>query len=144
MKEPSLSSECLNLRGISGGESIKVFHGKVVAGLGEGQRYIAKEGYSSQFQSKLGFIPFPGTLNIRLDEQFIPPDEAIKIAGFSDEGKTFGGCDCYWVRINGVKAVIVRPERSSYPSDLIEIIAPIGLRKTLNLSDGDEVEILLD
>lgn len=123
---------------------MKVIHGKVESGLGEGQHYISKDGYSSQFQKMLGFIPFPGTLNLRLDEPFVPSGEAIKIMGFSEKGKTFGGCDCYWIRINGIKAVIVRPERSSYPSDLIEIIAPIRLRESLGLSDGDEVEVALD
>lgn len=123
---------------------MKAIHGKVVTGIGEGQYYISKEGYRSQFHSMLGFVPFPGTLNIRLDKPFAPSGEAIKIMGFSEEGKTLGGCECYWIRINGIKAVIVRPERSSYPPDLIEIIAPIGLRGSLCLSDGDEVEVALE
>lgn len=134
----------MRCKGISGGELIKIFHGIVATGLGEGQHYISKEGYSIQFQRKLGFIPFPGTLNIKLVEPFVPSGEAIKVMGFSDEGKTFGGCDCYRIRINGVMAAVVRPERSNYPSDLIEIIAPINLRESLGLSDGDELEIMLD
>jgi len=123
---------------------MNAIRGKVATGLGEGQYYLSREGYCSQFHRKLGFVPFPGTLNIKLDKPFIPSGEAIKIMEFSDEGKTFGGCQCYLTRINGIKAVIVRPERSSYPSDLIEIIAPIRLRESLGLSDGDEVEVILD
>ena len=123
---------------------MNVIHGKVATGLGEGQYYISREGYRSQFHEKLGFVPFPGTLNIRLDKPFVPSGESIQIMEFSDEGKTFGACQCYSIRINGIKAVIVRPERSSYPPDLIEIIAPISLRESLGLSDGDEVEIMLD
>ncbi len=123
---------------------MNVIRGKVATGLGEGQYYLSREGYRSQFHKKLGFVPFPGTLNIRLDKPFVSSGEATKIMEFSDEGKTFGGCQCYRIRINGIKAAIVRPERSSYPSDLIEIIAPMNLRESLDLSDGDEVEVTLD
>ncbi len=122
---------------------MRAISGRVVTGLGEGQHYISKEGYSRQFQSELGFVPFPGTLNIRLDKPFAPPSEAIKIMGFSDEGRTFGGCECYRITIKGIGAAVVRPERSNYPPDLIEIIAPVGLRESLCLSDGDEVEVML-
>ncbi|MFB3763702.1 MAG: DUF120 domain-containing protein [Methanotrichaceae archaeon] len=123
---------------------MNIVHGKVETGLREGQYYITRGGYSSQFHEKLGFVPYPGTLNVRLDKPFIPSGEAIQIMEFSEEGKTFGRCQCYRIRINGIKAAIVRPERSSYPSNLIEIIAPIGLRGSLGISDGDEVEVMLD
>ena len=123
---------------------MNVIHGKVSTGMGEGQYYLSREGYRSQFRKKLGFVPFPGTLNIKLDKPFVPSIEPIKIMGFSDEGKTFGGCLCYRIKINGIKAAIVRPDRSSYPSDLIEIIAPISIRDSLGLSEGDEVEVTLD
>ena len=42
-----------------------------------------------------------------------------------------------------MKGAVVRPERSSYPSTLLEIIAPVNLREALSLSDGDEVEMVL-
>ncbi len=123
---------------------MNVIHGKVATGLGEGQYYLSRDGYRSQFHKKLGFVPFPGTLNIQLDKPFVPSGEAIKIMEFSEGDKTFGGCLCYKIRINSIKAAIVGPERSSYPSNLIEIIAPMNLRESLNLSDGDEVEMTLD
>ena len=41
--------------------------GVLFSGLGEGAYYIMIKGYRKQFQSKLGFDPFPGTLNLRLD-----------------------------------------------------------------------------
>ncbi len=38
------------------------FEGEVVSGLFEGAYYISKEGYHRQIVEKLGFEPFPGTL----------------------------------------------------------------------------------
>jgi len=117
----------------------------VTAGFGEGQYYISQEGYSAQFLQSLGFAPFPGTLNIKLDEPFVPmTHQVIKIEGFQDEGRTFGGCKCYKIRLKGIEAAIVRPERSSYPENLVEVIAPVSLREALGLANGDEVEVTLE
>lgn len=124
---------------------VQSINGKVVTGLGEGQYYISLEGYRKQFNQKLGFDPFPGTLNLKLSEPFVEnDDDAVKIEGFRDEDRTFGACKCYPLRIKDIKGAIVRPERSSYPSDLVEIIAPVNLRKTLNISVGAEIEVILD
>jgi riboflavin kinase, archaea type len=116
--------------------------GKISSGLGQGQYYISREGYSRQFLQHLGFVPFPGTLNVLLEKPFPAEQQAIWIEGFSEEGKSFGGCKCYRIKINGIKAAAVRPERSRYPAELIEVIAPVKLR-AIGLEEGDPVEIIL-
>ena len=119
--------------------------GRLVSGLGEGQHYVSREGYRKQFREKLGFEPFPGTLNIRLDLPFDSAGRcAINVEGFLDEGGTFGKCACYRAKVNGIEAAIVRPEKSSYPPDMVEVIAPIRLRSSLALADGDEVMLTLE
>ena len=125
------------------GERVRV-RGKVAPGLGEGKYYISREGYRRQFSEKLGFEPSPGTLNLKLQEPFTLHDsDYIEIEGFSEEGRSFGGCICRPVRIGGIRGAIVRPERTGYPSTLLELIAPVKLREALGLSDGDEVEVVL-
>jgi len=122
-----------------------VIRGKLTTGLGEGQYYISLDGYRRQFNQKLGFDPFPGTLNIKLSEPFVPPEQdAIKIDGFRDENRTFGGCKCYKINIKGIRCAIVRPDRTSYSPLLVEIIAPVNLRKSLGVTDGEEVEVVLE
>ncbi len=116
--------------------------GKIASGLGQGQYFISREGYSRQFVQKLGFVPFPGTLNVRLEEPFPAEQPAIRIEGFVEEGKSFGECKCYRIKLNGIEAAVVRPEKSHYPLELIEIIAPVKLR-ALGLEDGDPVEVIL-
>jgi riboflavin kinase len=123
-------------------ESPRPLRGKVASGMGKGQYYLSREGYRRQFIAYLGFSPYPGTLNVKLQEPFDPSrQQAIKIHGFEDEGRAFGECRCYRIRINGIGAAIVQPERSNYPADLVEIIAPVNLRESLHLQDGDEVEL---
>ena len=117
--------------------------GKIASGLGQGQYFISREGYSRQFLHHLGFVPFPGTLNVLLEGPFPADPRAIKIEGFQEEDKSFGECKCYRIKLNGIDAAAVRPEQSRYPPELIEIIAPVHLRRTLGLEDGDPVEVVL-
>ena len=44
--------------------------GTVFKGLGEGAYYIGKEHYRKQFVEKLGFEPYPGTLNLKLTSDY--------------------------------------------------------------------------
>src|SRR5659263_138521 len=67
-----LQKEFNDYNGIfSGIESINILSGNIITGLGEGQYYISLDGYRTQFIEKLGFDPYPGTLNVRLDTNSI-------------------------------------------------------------------------
>ena len=43
--------------------------GEVTSGLGKGKYYMSKQVYQEEFDDKLGFRPFPGTLNLKVDEE---------------------------------------------------------------------------
>lgn len=124
--------------------------GRVLTGLGEGQYYVNIPGYRKQFEEKLHFVPFPGTLNVQLFEDSSGQRDRLKelssvpIHGFSDGERTYGGGKCYPVNIGGVGAAVVVPERTHYPADLIEVIASVKLRDALNLKDGDRVTIRIE
>ncbi len=65
----------------------------------------------------------------------------IPIQGFSAEGRTFGGVRCLPCRINDIACGIVVPGRSHYPEDIIEVIAPVGLRDALGVKESDRVNV---
>lgn len=121
-------------------------HGTVQSGMGEGGYYICQSQYLKQFQEKLGFTPFEGTLNVQIDPEDIGKLDVIKsiagtpIEGFSDEGRSFGNVIAYKAKIRNIDCAIVVPERSHY-SDIIEIICQYHLRRTLSLEDGDSVDV---
>ena len=125
--------------------SIRLLSGRVVTGLGEGQYYISLDGYRSQFMKKLGFDPYPGTLNIRLDDKSIDLrkkiSSKIKITGFTDQNRTFGSGSCFNIKIRDVTGAVITPERTHYPEDIIEVIAPVNLREYLNVKDGSTIEV---
>jgi len=123
--------------------------GVVFSGLGEGAYYISKERYRKQFIEKLGFEPYPGTLNLKLTTDYdvktrseLEAYPAIEIEGFKNEDRTFGSVKCYPVTIeNKVKGALILALRSHYDASVIEIIAPVFLRKHLSLKDGHKVKV---
>jgi len=121
--------------------------GSVITGLGEGQYYTALDGYKTQFRERLGFEPFPGTLNIKLDNQSLEVRKkmvgGIKIKGFAAQNRTFGGGKCFNAKIQEIGGAVILPDRTHYPEDIIEVIAPVNLREHLSLRDGSEVQIEL-
>ncbi len=141
----ALQKEFNDYQAIFGNGHRKFLTGKVITGLGEGQYYISLDGYRMQFMEKLGFEPFPGTLNIKLDapsieiRKGITPD--INISGFTTQNRTFGSGSCFNVLINDIRGAVIVPERTHYPEDIIEIIAPVNLREHLMITDGSSVEV---
>jgi len=123
--------------------------GVVFTGLGEGAYYISKERYTKQFIEKLGFEPYPGTLNLKLTTDYdvktrseLEAYPAIEIEGFRSEDRTFGSVKCYPVTIeNRVKGALILALRSHYDTSVIEVIAPVFLRKHLKLKDGHKVKV---
>lgn len=122
------------------------FSGQVTSGLGEGRYYLSQPGYIVQFQERLRYTPFPGTLNIRVDpKELLRIDglrhwEGVRIDGFQASGRTFGGATCYAGRINSRPCHLIRPDRSHY-QDVVELIAPESLRESLGVHDGDSVSV---
>ncbi|HWQ65617.1 MAG TPA: DUF120 domain-containing protein [Methanospirillum sp.] len=123
------------------------FPGTVESGLGEGAYYMSLRQYTRQFEEFLGFVPYPGTLNMRLSPIAVQRRKRLTIAdwrqisGFESEGRTFGQVRCLPCMIQDIPCGIVVPGRSHYPEELVEVIAPVGLRRELSLKDGDEVVI---
>ncbi len=123
--------------------------GTVFTGLGEGAYYITKDVYRRQFTEKLGFEPYPGTLNLKLNSDYdvktrmeLDAYPAIEIEGFKNEDRTFGLVRCYPAIIdNKIKGALITAMRSHYDVSVLEIIAPVCLRKQLNLKDGVKVKI---
>lgn len=123
--------------------------GTAFTGLGEGAYYTTKEIYRRQFIEKLGFEPYPGTLNLKLTSEYdiethaeLEAFPAIEIQGFKDEDRTFGAIKAYPAMIaNQIRGALISALRSHYDRSVIEIIAPVNIRKQLKLKDGQKVKV---
>jgi len=124
-----------------------LLEGVLFSGIGEGAWYVTRGGYRAQFARKLGFDPFPGTLNIRLKREFeenrklLETLPYIQIDGFRDGERSFGPVKCYRARINDAEdGALISAVRTHYDANVIELIAPVNLRTKLRLEDGSIVK----
>jgi riboflavin kinase len=123
--------------------------GKIVSGLGEGAYYMSLKGYTKQFKSKLGYVPFPGTLNIKLNQQRdslavqqFADLEGIMIDPFSDGKRTYGWVKCYHAKLNNsINCELIRLERTHHDNSVIELISKKNLRKIGKLKTGSKIKI---
>ncbi|MEM1543336.1 MAG: DUF120 domain-containing protein [Candidatus Bathyarchaeia archaeon] len=126
-----------------------IVEGRVFSGLGEGAYYVSREPYRRQFIEKLGFDPYPGTLNLKITSEQnarlrmdLDAYPGIEIQGFRNRDRTYGPVKCFHAIINDrEKGAVVFALRSHYGKDVIEIIAPKYLRGQLGLKDGDKVKV---
>ena len=117
--------------------------GRVFSGGGKGSFFVNLPWARKQFKDKLGFNPYPGTLNLKLTpgtdvDKLRNTTKGIKIE--SPQGFCEGRCFKALVMEKLWGAVVV-PDVPGYPSDLLEILAPVNLREKLGLKDRMEIEV---
>ena len=123
--------------------------GTLVSGMGEGAYYMGLKGYTKQFQSKIGYVPFPGTLNVRLDQKIHQESikqfetlNGVKIKSFSDGKRTYGWVKCFSAKLNNsINCELIMLERTHHDDSIIELISKSCLRKSGKLKDGSKVLI---
>ncbi len=124
-----------------------VIQGRLVTGLGEGAYYV--DVYASKLRAALGFKPYLGTLNVKVTDEDsrkaigrmknTPP---LVLSGFRHEGRTFGDVICYRVKVNNeIEAAVVMAQRTHHREDILEVVAPVDIRKTLNIDDDAKVTL---
>jgi riboflavin kinase len=136
-----------------GGSSVELA-GTITGGMGEGKHYISLPGYMEQFGQRLGYEPFPGTLNVELDDESIRRRgametlEPIHIDGWEDEDRTYGPCVCYPATVVSDEeydtAHVIAPERTHHDEDQLELIAPGKLREELALDDEARISVRVE
>jgi riboflavin kinase len=124
------------------------FEGTVFSGMYQGGYYITRPGYRDQIVERLGFDPYPGTLNLRIGEADLEQRRRLDVLpgvhldGFRDSDRAFGGARCIPLLVNGeVEGALIVAERTSYDLSVMEVISPVGLRERFGLEDGDTVRV---
>ena len=123
--------------------------GTLVSGMGEGAYYMGLKGYTKQFKSKIGYVPFPGTLNVRIDQKIhqeaikqFETLNGIKIKSFSDGKRTYGWVKCFPAKINNsVDCNLILLERTHHDNSVVELISKLSLRKSAKLKEGSKISI---
>ena len=118
--------------------------GEVTTGLGKAAFFLSQEFYTREFEKNLGFVPFPGTLNVVVSDDHLDEINEIKNSCENlikpDEG--FGAVKYIEAILNDeVNGAIVFPAKTTHEENYLEFIAENRLRDELNLEDGDVVSL---
>lgn len=131
--------------------------GTVHSGLGTAKDYVAKQYYFTYFTDFLGQEPFLGTLNVHLDQKDInefynalSKMETFFIPNVNSEGEELWSLKCYFVTIDRYprknlvqKCLALNFEKSDHPLHIVELVAPVNLRKQLDLKDDTKVLMII-
>jgi riboflavin kinase len=121
-----------------------VVKGKVFSSNKRGTKFVKLSWVKKQINEKMGFNPYLGTLNLQLtnetDIKRLRKMNGIKI--IPEKGYYEG--KCFKALIKGkVEGAVVLPDVPGYPTDVLEVLAPINLRENLGLKDGVEIEVII-
>ncbi len=125
-----------------------VLTGKIVRGVQKASYFTGLDWVREQCLEKLGFSPYPGTLNLSIEgndlytleqlrnketEKLIPPDPEFC------EAKVFP------VTVKHVKGAVIIPDEAVrvHGNEVIEVLAPLRLKNALHVDDGDLLTIVV-
>lgn len=125
-----------------------ILTGMVMSGVGKAAFFTQLDWVQEQCAKALGFRPYPGTLNLEVPQEAL----SILLALREEEGiplvppdPAFCAARTLPVRIGGIQGAIIIPaeEVNVHGTRIIEILAPVRLKDSLGLEDGDSVTLVV-
>ena len=125
-----------------------ILKGGVVSGAREAAFFTQLDWVQLQCQAKLGFRPYPGTLNLEIGEESLWVLEALK----GEEGITlippdpkFCMAQALPIRVGSVWGAIIIPSEdvNIHRKNIVEVMAPVRLKDALGIKDGDSVMLVI-
>lgn len=125
--------------------------GAVFSGMGKGGYYVGHPEYQRRFEAALGYRPYPGTLNLKLQDS-VAVDElrklrgsgGVRIEGFELGGERFSPLTCFDGSLDGERVTLLFIDVTHYNETVAELISPAYLRGRFGLKDGDRMTFELD
>jgi riboflavin kinase, archaea type len=119
--------------------------GRVVAGKLQASTFTRLEWVRNQVRERLGFDPYPGTLNLRLEsiEDRLGWGTLRERPGVVlDPVPGYCRARCFPVSVEGrFPGAIIWPQVPGYSPDVLEVLAPVRLREALPVGDGSPVTL---
>jgi CTP-dependent riboflavin kinase len=123
-----------------------VLTGEIVSGAREAVFFTQLDWVQEQCKTKLGFKPYPGTLNLKINREqwsvvealrdeegimLVPPDPKFCI------GRTLP------LTVGGIRGALIIPSEdvNIHGKNVLEVMAPVRLKEGLGVDDGDSVTL---
>ena len=127
------------------------FTGRLFSGIGKGRYYVGHPEYQKRFDAALGYKPYPGTLNVKFEEErYIEQLKSlrsmggIRVEGFMRGKEGFSPLTCFDGVLSGERVTLLFIDITHYNESVVELISPTYLRGKLGLKDGDLVTFTID
>ena len=127
----------------------RVLTGKIVSGIKQGAFFTQLDWVQEQCLEKLGFKPYPGTLNLEIAHEnmaiieALRPQEGVELV---PPDTNFCSGFLFPITVEGISGAIVAPadDVRVHGKNIIEIISHLGLKDALGVEDGDYVSLIVD
>ncbi len=122
-----------------------IVEGRVFSGIGKGRYYVGHPEYQRRFADVLGYSPYPGTLNVKVEGGSVERlrrlrlAEGTRVAGFRIGDEGFSALRCHDGKLKEDRATLLDIEVTHYNETVMELISPTYLRGRYGLKDGDLV-----
>ena len=126
---------------------MKQIRGVITSGSGEACFFTGLDWVKQQCCEKLGFEPFPGTLNLKVrKEDLVVMSSLVEKRGIKLVPPVADFCEavCLKVSIGALEGAAILPHVEDYYENTIEIIAPVNIKERLNIEDGDELIVTIN
>ncbi len=125
--------------------------GRLFSGMGKGKYYVGHPEYQKRFRERLGYAPYPGTLNIKLEDPSViktlkdlRSNDGVEMKGFEVGGESFSALTCFDGDLRGERVTLLFIDVTYYNETVAELISPTYLRGKLGLRDGDLLSFTVD
>ena len=120
----------------------RVLTGKIVSGIKQGAFFTQLDWVQEQCLEKLGFKPYPGTLNLEIAHENMAIIEALnpqRGVELVPPDSNFCSGFVFPITVEGISGAIVAPAEDVrvHGKNIIEIISHLGLKDALDVEDGD-------
>ncbi len=127
----------------------RVLTGRIVSGIKQGAFFTQLDWVQEQCLEKLGFKPYPGTLNLEIAHENMAIIEALnpqRGVELVPPDSNFCSGFVFPISIEGISGAIVAPAEDVrvHGKNIIEIISHLGLKDALGVEDGDFVSLIVD
>ena len=125
-----------------------VLNGKVVSGVRKAAYFTQLDWVQEQCKEKLGFKPYPGTLNVEISEESLPVVEALQREQgieLNPPDTEFCAARAMLLSIGSVTGAIIIPAEDVrvHGKNIVEVISPLRLKDALQVKDGDSLTLIV-
>ena len=129
--------------------------GVVFSDLGRAGEFLRLDWVRDAIRERVGFDPFPGTLNVRARGEDLGRWEQVRRSrgkivlpspdpAFCSAFLLTGSLQGWRASEPRERVAVVVPEVEDYPGDKLEIVAAVSLKQTRSVRDGDELTVAFE